>query len=134
MKYSEAADIIRFRTECEESDSTFCNRDCEHCEVRALMGTHEEYLKAKSIAIDLLRNSEWIPVCERCPEEHEWSRDGLTFVDPSSPVLVQLTGGRMKISRYWSHYRSSLIKTDWIDLDEFDGSQVMAWMPLPKPL
>lgn len=72
----------------------------------------------------------WIPVTERLPEEPEVGKE---YRDPSESVLVQLSNGEMKVSRYWSYRRSNLncIVNDWVDLYSFE--EVIAWMPLPKP-
>ena len=71
----------------------------------------------------------WIFVNERLPEE---PKVGKEYRDPSESVLVQLSNGEMKVSRYWSHMNSIHTNlNNWIDLYSFE--KVVAWQPLPKP-
>lgn len=90
----------------------------------------KRYEEHKLILELLEQEPRWIPVTERLPEEPEVGKE---YHDPSESVLVQLSNGEMKVSRYWSYRRSTLncIVNDWIDLYSFE--EVIAWMPLPKP-
>lgn len=76
----------------------------------------------------------WIPVAERLPEEN-YLGDG--YVEPSQPVIVYMNYHAYKISRYWGHRKSKgtsdYVIPDWMDLEEYDGENVIAWMPLPEP-
>ena len=75
----------------------------------------------------------WIPVTERLPEEN-YLDDG--YVEPSQPVLVYMSYHTCKISRYWGNRKSKgtsdYVIPDWMDLEEYDGDNVIAWMPLPE--
>lgn len=71
----------------------------------------------------------WISCSERLPEEPEVGKE---YRDPSESVLVQLSNGEMKVSRYWSHMNSIHANlNNWIDLYSFE--EVVAWQPLPEP-
>ena len=76
----------------------------------------------------------WIPVTERLPEEN-YLDDG--YVEPSQPVLVYMSYHTCKISRYWGHRKSKgtsdYVIPDWMDLEDYEGDNVIAWMPLPEP-
>lgn len=76
----------------------------------------------------------WIPVTERLPEEN-YLDDG--YVEPSQYVLVYMSYHVCKVSRYWGHRKtkgtSDYIIPDWMDLEEHDGDNVLAWMPKPEP-
>ena len=76
----------------------------------------------------------WISVTERLPEEN-YLDDG--YVEPSQYVLVYMSYHVCKVSRYWGHRKtkgtSGYIIPDWMDLEEHDGDNVLAWMPLPEP-
>ena len=75
----------------------------------------------------------WIPVTERLPKEN-YLDDG--YVEPSQPVLVYMSYHTCKISRYWGHRKSKgtsdYVIPDWMDLEEYEGDNVIAWMPLPE--
>ena len=90
--------------------------------------------KALDVAIKALKNvPHWIPVTERLPEEN-YLDDG--YVEPSQYVLVYMSYHVCKVSRYWGHRKtkgtSDYIIPDWMDLEEHDGDNVLAWMPLPE--
>lgn len=88
---------------------------------------NEELTTAHYMAIEALKTQhKWIPVEERLPEEHECD-DG--YMEPSEYVLVQLSNGGMKVSRYWGR----VIDEPWMDLSYPTTLSVVAWMPLPKP-
>ena len=76
----------------------------------------------------------WIPVTERLPEEN-YLDDG--YVEPSQPVLVYMSYHTCKISRYCGHRKSKgtsdYVIPDWMDLEDYEGDNVIAWMPLPEP-
>ena len=76
----------------------------------------------------------WIPVTERLPEEN-YLDDG--YVEPSQPVLVYMSYHTCKISRYWGNRKSKgtsdYVIPDWMDLEEYDGDNVIAWRELPEP-
>jgi len=76
----------------------------------------------------------WIPVTERLPEEN-YLDDG--YVEPSQPVLVYMSYHTCKISRYWGNRKSKgtsdYVIPDWMDLEEYEGDNVIAWMSLPEP-
>ena len=75
----------------------------------------------------------WIPVAERLPKEN-YLDDG--YVEPSQPVLVYMSYHTCKISRYWGHRKSKgtsdYVIPDWMDLEEYDGDNVIAWRELPE--
>ena len=76
----------------------------------------------------------WIPVEQDLPKEN-YLDDG--YVEPSQPVLVYMSYHTCKISRYWGHRKSKgtsdYVIPDWMDLEDYDGDNVIAWMPLPEP-
>ena len=78
--------------------------------------------------------SQWISVTERLPEEN-YLDDG--YVEPSQYVLAYMSYHVCKVSRYWGHRKtkgtSDYVIPDWMDLEEHDGDNVLAWMPLPEP-
>ena len=86
---------------------------------------NEELTTAHYMAIEALKTQpKWIPVEERLPEEHECI-DG--YMEPSERVLVQLSNGSMRVSRYWGR----VIDEPWMDLSYPTTLSVVAWMPLP---
>lgn len=76
----------------------------------------------------------WISVTERLPEE-KYLDDG--YVEPSQHVLIYMSYQTCKVSRYWGHRKSKgtsdYVIPDWMDLEEHDDGNVLAWMPLPEP-
>ena len=76
----------------------------------------------------------WIPVTERLPEEN-YLDDG--YVEPSQPVLVYMSYHACKISRYWGNRKSKgtsdYVIPNWMDLEEYEGDNVIAWRELPEP-
>lgn len=86
---------------------------------------NEELTTAHYMAIEALKTQpKWIPVEERLPEEHECI-DG--YMEPSESVLVQLSNGSMRVSRYWGR----VIDEPWMDLSYPTTLSVVAWMSLP---
>ena len=75
----------------------------------------------------LREQTKWTPVSEELPKEPIYK----DFVEPSEPVLVQLTSGEMRVSRYWGS-RERYKDEPWIDLSYPATLEVVAWMPLPK--
>lgn len=75
----------------------------------------------------------WIPVEQDLPKEN-YLDDG--YVEPSQPVLVYMSYHTCKISRYWGHRKSKgtsdYVIPDWMDLEEYDGDNVIAWRELPE--
>lgn len=92
--------------------------------------TSYEWVETVRLAINAIEalktQPKWIPVEERLPEEHECD-DG--YIEPSERVLVQLSNGSMKVSRYWGR----VIDEPWMDLSYPTTLSVVAWMPLPQP-
>lgn len=86
----------------------------------------ERFLYCPNCGARMIESEEakWIPVEERLPEEHECD-DG--YMEPSEYVLVQLSNGSMKVSRYWGR----VIDEPWMDLAYPTTLSVVAWMPLP---
>ena len=76
----------------------------------------------------------WIPVEQALPEEN-YLDDG--YVEPSQPVLVYMSYHCYKVSRYWGHRKtkgtSGYVIPDWMDLEDHDGDNVLAWCELPEP-
>ena len=89
---------------------------------------------AETRLMSLKPEPHWIPVTERLPEEN-YLDDG--YVEPSQPVLGYMSYHTCKISRYWGHRKSKgtsdYVIPDWMDLEEYEGDNVIAWMPLPEP-
>ena len=75
----------------------------------------------------------WIPVEQALPKEN-YLDDG--YVEPSQPVLVYMNYHCYKISRYWGHRKtkgtSGYVIPDWMDLEDHDGNNVLAWCELPE--
>ena len=94
----------------------------------------DDFIQARDMAIDSLSQPQWISVTERLPEEN-YLDDG--YVEPSQYVLVYMSYHVCKVSRYWGHRKtkgtSDYVIPDWMDLEEHDGDNVLAWMPLPEP-
>ena len=110
--------------------------------IRVLLGikSFDYLLPAEKAVVQLidqmqtLETQEWTPVAEGLPDEH-YLDDG--WVDPSRPVLVYLSFHVYRISRYWGHRKTkgtgNYVIPDWVDLEEYDSENVVAWMPLPEP-
>ena len=95
-------------------------------EANAIMDAFDEYVDSNE--------PHWIPVTERLPEEN-YLDDG--YVEPSQPVLVYMSYHTCKISRYWGNRKSKgtsdYVIPDWMDLEDYEGDNVLAWMPKPEP-
>ena len=95
-------------------------------EANAIMDAFDEYVDGNE--------PHWIPVTERLPKEN-YLDDG--YVEPSQPVLVYMSYHTCKVSRYWGHRKSKgtsdYVIPDWMDLEEYDGDNVIAWRELPEP-
>ena len=76
----------------------------------------------------------WIPVEQDLPKEN-YLDDG--YVEPSQPVIVYMNYHAYKISRYWGNRKSKgtsdYVIPDWMDLEDYDGDNVIAWCNLPEP-
>ena len=89
----------------------------------------EDGEKAVDIAIKPVEHPEphWIPVEQDLPKEN-YLDDG--YVEPSQPVIVYMNYHAYKISRYWGHRKSKgtsdYVIPDWMDLEEYDGDNVIA--------
>ena len=95
-------------------------------EANAIMDAFDEYVDSNE--------PHWIPVEQDLPKEN-YLDDG--YVEPSQPVLVYMSYHTCKISRYWGHRKSKgtsdYVIPDWMDLEEYDGDNVIAWRELPEP-
>ena len=95
-------------------------------EANAIMDAFDEYVDSNE--------PHWIPVKQDLPKEN-YLADG--YVEPSQYVLVCMNYHICKVSRYWGHRKSKGVSDyvipDWMDLEEYDGDNVLAWMPLPEP-
>lgn len=78
----------------------------------------EELGEAQNLAIKALEQTEWIPVTERLPDEHQ----GCLFWDEDLGLGY---GGYFTTSRG--------IGCFWDDTCGSDAKNVIAWMPLPEP-
>lgn len=96
-----------------ESLKRHCEEMCKRfgaSDVPYTSGTYGEH----RLVLDLLEQTEWIPVSERLPENH------------NQEVLISLEWG-IDIGRYDDGEWHS----EWIN--HYDDENVLAWMPLPKP-
>lgn len=112
-----------------ESLKRHCEAMCKKFKDIPTSGTYGEH----RLVLDLLEQTEWIPVTERLPKEH-LCKDG--YIEPSDYVLVWGDYGNYGVSRYWGN-RCSKAKSpntykDWVDLD-WVAQKPIAWMPLPQP-
>lgn len=87
-----------------------CEATCEKFKDTPTSGIYGEH----KLVLDLLKQTEWIPVSERLPENH------------NQEVLISLEWG-IDIGRYDDGEWHS----EWIN--HYDDGNVLAWMPLPKP-
>ena len=105
---------------------------------RTSKAAFDAFRQAIEMAIEALKESQsephWISVTERLPKEN-YLDDG--YVEPSQPVLVYMSYHTCKISRYWGHRiskgTSDYVIPDWMDLEEYDSDNVIAWRELPEP-
>jgi len=97
-----------------ESLKRHCESMCERFKGVPTSGAYSEH----SFVLDLLKQTEWIPVSERLPEKSTWvlvtckNSDGYIYLDIK--LINQYTG-------LWDG-----------DEDLFE-TEVLAWMPLPEP-
>ena len=82
-------------------------------------GTYGEH----RLVLELLEQTEWIPVSERLPEKN-------------TAVLTYVSTGPSKTYclAYWNDVRDGW--EEWIGYDLIEkerGYKVLAWMPLPEP-
>jgi hypothetical protein len=95
-------------------------------EANKIMDAFDEYVESNE--------PHWIPVEQDLPKEN-YLDDG--YVEPSQPVIVYMNYHAYKISRYWGHRKSKgtsdYVIPDWMDLEEYDGDNVIAWRELPEP-
>lgn len=84
----------------------------------------QEQIEALNVAIQALEHkTEWIPVSERLPEDHE-------------NVLIYLSSNQITIGLYNSHRLPFMDKPIGWGADEphnWSSDEVIAWMPLPEP-
>lgn len=101
--------------------------------VKSLEISRDDY-KGIMEYIDDVPEPHWIPV-EQAPPEENYLDDG--YVEPSQPVLVYMSYHCYKVSRYWGHRKtkgtSGYVIPDWMDLEDHDGDNVLAWCELPEP-
>ena len=109
---------------CRILDDVLANRPTER----------DSLIVAVQLAFKALSEPHWIPVEQDLPKEN-YLDDG--YVEPSQPVLVYMSYHTCKISRYWGHRKSKgtsdYVIPDWMDLEEYDGDNVIAWRELPEP-
>lgn len=92
-----------------ESLKRHCELMCERFKNVPTSGAYEEH----SFVLNLLKQTEWIPVSERLPENR------------NQEVLISLEWG-IDIGRYSDGEWHS----EWIN--HYDDGNVLAWMPLPE--
>lgn len=97
-----------------------------HCEATCKMfgngrTTTRTYMEHR-LVLDLLEQTEWIPVNERVPEAGEYIGDVAKY------YLVQNKYGDMLVARYThGEYWEQIYTLKPI------GDEIVAWMPLPAP-
>ena len=96
-----------------ESLKRHCEEMCERFKGIPTSGAYGEH----SLVLDLLKQTEWIPVSERLPEKSTWVL--VTCKNPDGYIYLDIK----LINRY----------TELWDGDEDFIGTVLAWMPLPKP-
>ena len=110
-----------------------------HCEAtckmfshgRTTSGTYAEH----RFVLDLLEQTEWIPVSERLPEEREWigtKSFGTTISDEVYVTFEMPNGERFTDHLSFQNGKLSPYKQSEIDVWH-KGAKPIAWMPLPKP-
>lgn len=119
-----------------------CKDDCSVCRLRHLDGdTHCHHEKALNLAIKALEQTEWIPVkwhiiTDEEREREEYPKEWVYLVDNIMPndeeeilVTIKSSKGNLYVEKdicYLDDGYSLDSGYDWI-------SDVVAWMPLPKP-
>ncbi len=95
-----------------------------------------DLIEALEMAIQVLEQTQWIPVSERLPED-----SGDYLVCPSNSVLEDYSDfSEVMIMPYdadceafgWWTERYDPISLGFVDSD-FNEFEVLAWMPLPQP-
>lgn len=96
-----------------ESLKRHCEVTCKKFKDFPTSGAYGEH----RLVLDLLEQTEWIPVSERLPE---FSKEVLTC---GIGGFIEIQSLEDSYDGYWENQNG-----DWTDLDE-----VVAWMPLPEP-
>ena len=114
-----------------ESLKRHCEAMCHKFKDIPTSGTYGEH----RLVLELLEQTEWIPVSKRLPEEKEWigtKNFGTTISDEVYVTLETLDGERFCDHIRFQNGKLSVSKRAKIDAIS-KGARVIAWMPLPKP-
>lgn len=98
-----------------ESLKRHCKAMCEKFKTVTDSGTYGEH----RLVLELLEQTEWIPVTEKLPEDDERV---LATIDAGSIIVTIVTYDMM---------RGAFYNTFGVRIG--CGTDVLAWMPLPKP-
>ena len=105
---------------------------CDKCPMYNCVTGCSSYRHIEKMPSVTPKQTRWIPVSERLPEEGICD-DG--YVEPSDYVLVWGDHGNYGVSRYWGNRKTKTENPnsykDWMDL-EWVVQKPIAWMPLPE--
>lgn len=113
-------------------------RDClrKHCEAMCkkfenvpTSGTYEEH----KLVLDLLNQTEWIPVSERLPEKDgEYLLWGKVIEDEENYIFIGDFDSCAEAFGYWQDYYDPST-LGYVGGELLKYASVIAWMPLPEP-
>ena len=96
--------------------------------------TNVEIRIALDMAIEKLKEREWIPCSERLPEEHVWIGTKQFGTTISDTILITFDVHGTRFVKPMSLQNGELSNADKKTMDVFyKGWKMLAWMPLPKP-
>jgi len=104
-----------------ESLKRHCEAMCERFKDVPTSGTYSEH----RLVLDLLKQTEWIPVSERLPEKNTAC---LVAVGKFNLTQIAMYSDLMKIIDHRIFYQGDVGHDNFEDITEY----VKAWMPLPE--
>jgi len=111
-----------------ESLKRHCEATCKKFKDVPTSGTYGEH----RLVLDLLEQTEWIPVSERLPQKSEYGDVLVTYIPSAgtlwTTVMIAQYSDLMGIAKPSFHI-GEVGKKSFQNIT----AQVTAWMPLPKP-
>ena len=130
MTNKEACNVLARLYDCTKivSDNLCKGVFCCDCKYNI---SKEQVLEALEMALKSMEPSDWIPCDEKMPETHQSDFGGVfSGIIRSCKVLVTSESRDVFECRAVETMYSGLC---WIDANECQRDDIIAWMPLPEP-